>query len=366
MHVADRHPPPAPPAQDEALQQGRPFPGRPASLLMIECAIVEEASLVPLELLPGDVGGMVVVDDERPILGDDAARPPLDPGLPAGQHDVAGPGPPIDIRARVRRIVEDGQDPPVVQGDPGELTVTAPPVMTGGEAELIPGEIPDDPQRGPHSLEGLEGQAQRLLHLLVGIEDDLAGGVIDQAGGWAGAELAGSGLLQLAPQEPRSDPVQLGGAHRPFDPQEQAVVVLSRIIDAILVDDEGVGQATDLDEAVPVAAGTSQSRGFEAQDGTDATEPDLGHQVLEAVATEYGGAGVTLVLVDDVDVSLGPSELLGASRQVVLACGAGDVVADLHGGRLSDVDQLSFRTSPLSSRIKRTVKQGLRLDLTSL
>src|SRR3954463_1020848 len=37
--------------------------------------------------------------------------------------------------------------------------------------------------------------------------------------------------------------------------------------------------------------------------------------------------------------TLGPSELLGALRQVVLACGAGDVVAHLHGGRLSDVDQ---------------------------
>ena len=63
-----------------------------------------------------------------------------------------------------------------------------------------------------------------------------------------------------------------------------------------------------------------------------AAESDLGHQVLEAVAAECGGAGVTLVLVDDVDVSLGPSELLGASRQVVLAGGAGDVVAHLHGG----------------------------------
>jgi hypothetical protein len=53
--------------------------------------------------------------------------------------------------------------------------------------------------------------------------------------------------------------VQLGFAHGPFDPQEQAIVVLSRIINAILVDDEGIGQATDLDETIPVAAGTSQA-----------------------------------------------------------------------------------------------------------
>src|SRR4051794_27896540 len=228
---------------------------------------------------------------------------------------------------------------PVSKGTQESWPSRLSPIMTRGESELIPGEILDDSQRGTDPLEGLEDQAQRLLHLLVGIEDHLAGGVIDQTGGRPGAELAGSGLLQLAPQEPRSDPVQLGGAHGPFDPQEQSVVVLSRIIDAILVDDERVGQATDLDEAVPVAAGASQPRGFEAQDGADAAESNLGHQVLEAVASEYGGAGLALVLVDDLDVSLGPSELLGASRQVVLACGAGDVVAHLHGGRLSDVDQ---------------------------
>ena len=48
---------------------------------------------------------------------------------------------------------------------------------------------------------------------------------------------------------------------------------------------------------------------------------------------------MALVLVDDVDPFLGPSELLGTASQVVLAGGAGDVVADLHGGRLADIDQ---------------------------
>src|SRR3954467_10826262 len=108
---------------------------------MIECAIVEEPSLIPLELLPGDVGGMVVVDDERPILGDDAARPPLDPGLLAGQDDVAGLGPSIDIRAGVCGFGGEGRAPSVVGGDRGELAAPPPAVMTRGEAKLIPGEI---------------------------------------------------------------------------------------------------------------------------------------------------------------------------------------------------------------------------------
>ena len=55
--------------------------------------------------------------------------------------------------------------------------------MPGGEAELILGEVLDHAQRGPHALEGVEDQADRLLDLFVGIEHDLSSGVVDQPGG---------------------------------------------------------------------------------------------------------------------------------------------------------------------------------------
>ena len=169
---------------------------------MVDRAILEEPALIPLELFPGEVAGVVVVEHERPILGDDATRPPFDPGLLAGQDDVAGPGPPIDIGARVSRIVEDGQDTPVIQGPPVQLAVAAPSVMATGKVELILGEILDHAERGPDPLEGVEDQTQRLLDLLIGVKDELADGVVDQPDGGSGAELAGSGLFQLAPQEP--------------------------------------------------------------------------------------------------------------------------------------------------------------------
>src|SRR4051794_15686321 len=122
---------------------------------MVDRAIVEEPPLIPLELLPAEVAGVVVVEHERPILGDDATRPPLDPRLLAGQDDVAGPGPSIDIGARVSRVVEDGQDTPVIQGPPAQLAVAAPSVMTTGKVELILGEILDHAERGPDPFEGV-------------------------------------------------------------------------------------------------------------------------------------------------------------------------------------------------------------------
>ncbi len=91
--------------------------------------------------------------------------------------------------------------------------------------------------------------------------------------------------------------MQLGFAHGPFDPQEQAIVVLSRIINAILVNDEGIGQATNLDEAIPIAARTGQARCFQAEDGagTAATQgqrslnccagKDFEHEVFVPPAT---------------------------------------------------------------------------------
>ena len=46
-----------------------------------------------------------------------------------------------------------------------------------------------------------------------------------------------------------------------------------------------------------------------------------------------------MVLVDDLAARLGPPELVGVLRQVVLASGAGGMIAHLHGGRLPNIDQ---------------------------
>src|SRR4029077_11826383 len=338
-HVTDGHATPAPAAEDQPLEQGRTRADRPAMLGVRRGAIREESVLVLLELLPGDGTGMMVVQNTRPVLRGDPTRPPFDPRLLMGQGDRARLGSSIDVGARVRRIMQEGQDAPVVQGAPQELTVATAPVEPGGEAQVIAGEGLDDPARGPHRVEGGEDQAHRLLDLLIGIEDELAGGIRDQPGGRPEAELARLGLGQLVGQQPRPEPVRFGGAHGALDPQDQPVVVLSGIINAVLVDDEGVGQATDFNEAIPVAAAPGPSGGFQAEDGAGAAQADLGHHVLETIATEGGGPGESLVLVDDLDALFGPSQLFGVLRQVILASGAGGMIAHLRGRRLPDGDQ---------------------------
>jgi hypothetical protein len=61
--------------------------------------------------------------------------------------------------------------------------------------------------------------------------------------------------------------------------------------------------------------------------------------MLEAVAARRGGPRATLVLIDDLDPFRGPSQVSCATGQVVLAGGAGGVLAHLNRRGLPDVDQ---------------------------
>jgi hypothetical protein len=74
------------------------------------------------------------------------------------------------------------------------------------------------------------------------------------------------------------DPAQLRLAHRPFQAKEQAIVQLPGIVDALAVDDEGVGESAEIEELVPVAIVAGQPRDIEADDGAGVPETDLGDQ----------------------------------------------------------------------------------------
>jgi len=113
--------------------------------------------------------GMVVVENARPILGGDPARPPFDTWFLTGRDQLAGLGSSIDVGACVRRIMEGRQDSSMIQGSPEQLAVADSPIKPGGEAEVVGGEILDHAQCGPHLLEAVEHQAECAPDLLIGI-----------------------------------------------------------------------------------------------------------------------------------------------------------------------------------------------------
>src|SRR5262249_35415967 len=119
----------------------------------------------------------------------------------------------------------------------------------------------------------------------------------------------------------------------------EAVGVLAGVVHTLLVDDQGVGQGTNLQQAIPVTAGAGEARSFEAEDSPGLGQSDLGDQELEAVAVGRGGAGASPVLIDDGDGGRRPAQILGPLHELVLPGGAGGVFADLEQGGLADVDK---------------------------
>ena len=74
-------------------------------------------------------------------------------------------------------------------------------------------EIPDHRQGRAGLLEAREHQADRVLHLLIGIQHQLPGRIEDQPDRRAHAQLALFGLGQLATQESVAQPMEFRLAH---------------------------------------------------------------------------------------------------------------------------------------------------------
>ena len=116
--VADGHAPPAAAADGEALQQGGAFAGGTGGAFgAVGLGVGGEQALVGLELLPGDVAGVGVGDQRRPLV----AGQRLVVRLAVGVLAVAAAA--VDERAGVARVVQGAQHPPVAQRHPGQLAL---------------------------------------------------------------------------------------------------------------------------------------------------------------------------------------------------------------------------------------------------
>ena len=109
---------------------------------------------------------------------------------------------------------------------------------------------------------------------------------------------------------------------------------MARIIDSVLVYDDGSDQSTELDQRMPVAA-VGEPGGFDREYGSDAPLADRCQQTREARPSD-AAARAAEIIIDDLDG--GPAELLGMIGKPVLAPSALLVVHELIGRRLADVD----------------------------
>ena len=109
------------------------------------------------------------------------------------------------------------------------------------------------------------------------------------------------------------------------------------IVEAVFIEDQGVGERADLQQPVPVARITGQAGDFQSDHQPGVTHAHLGHQCLESLAIGRRRAGLPLVVVDDDDPIVVPPEREGALPEGVLTLGALGVVHHLTGRGLTDV-----------------------------
>src|SRR5271157_4321650 len=94
---------------------------------------------------------------------------------------------------------------------------------------------------------------------------------------------------------------------------------MARIVDSILVDEDGADQSTELYQCVPVAAVAGEAGSLDRENGADTTFTDCGQQPLEA-RTGDASARSSEIVVDDLGRS--SSQAAWRDRQARIA-GAG-------------------------------------------
>ena len=239
--VADGHALPAGPADDDALQQRGAFAGRPGGAVpAVRGGVGGQPGAVGVVLVQGDVSGVGAGDEGDPFLPrqDGAGQ------LPAGKRDVAVPA--EGERAGVAGVVQDPQHDVVGQRLPVDLALAGSGPVPPGEGQA--GGVERLHARGgrPGGGEGGEQVREGAADGGVGVEDDVPGGVVGQPDGQRGDQLAAAGLGHDPAAQPGPDEMQFGFGDLPFHAQQEPVVKVPRVIEAVFVADQGAGHAAQL------------------------------------------------------------------------------------------------------------------------
>ena len=110
--------------------------------------------------------------------------------------------------------------------------------------------------------------AHRVLDFHIGIEPNLPGGIVDHPARAPPSQGALLRFFELAPDETTVQPGPFCCAPGASASSEQPLIILPRLIDPVVVDEARVGQGTDRNRAVPVAARTGQAGRFATQDSS--------------------------------------------------------------------------------------------------
>jgi hypothetical protein len=155
------------------------------------------------------------------------------------------------------------------------------------------------------------------LNLLVGIQHHFTRRAADVPAGQEADDLAALCFGLAAREHAALQQMNLSFAHRALQPQQEPVVEIPDVVDAVAIGQEGFTQSADFQQLVSIATRAGQTRHLHAQHQPDATEADLGDQLLEAGSPLRRGAGAAKIIINDRDALSWPSEIQGTFHQPI-------------------------------------------------
>src|SRR5215475_1575606 len=114
-------------------------------------------------------------------------------------------------------------------------------------------------------------------------------------------------------------------------------IILARVIDALRIGNEGAHDGGNIQERRPISVISGQATGFIGHNESNTPQRDGGHQFLKARALALLPR-LPKVRINDVDPGGRPAKVNGALDQGILIPLAFEMVVDLVGRRLANID----------------------------
>jgi hypothetical protein len=155
---------------------------------------------------------------------------------------------------------------------------------------------------------GFEYRAHTRLDARIRVQHHCFDCVVGQPYWQWNLKCAALGFVALAAQQPRFEQMQLCLAHRALQAEQQTVIKVRRVVDAIFIADQTASERTYFQQPLPVGVVASKSRNLKAQQNTRMTDGNLTDQPLEPVALLSIGGCAALIVVNRVDAFNRPPE----------------------------------------------------------
>jgi hypothetical protein len=198
----------------------------------------------------------------------------------------------VRVSASIHRISEDVVECGVSGDDPSDGTRYSGRCGLQRKRQTFRTKPEPDPSCRAEFVEPLEDRADRAGDGFIRMKEDFP--ILfspDEAHGQAAPQFSASGFVADAAVQPGAKDVQLGFAHCALEAEQKAIVEQRRVIDAVVVANESIGDAAQFEQAIPVGVVSSQARHFQSEDDAHVSQRDFAGEASKPGALVGAGAG---------------------------------------------------------------------------